>query len=269
MYYFGPAGYPEGSKGPIDALGKIHDLGLNALEVQFVRQVMISEEKAKLIGEKAKELGILLSVHAPYYVNFNSANEETVKKSVEWVLKSARAAVAMGAWIVVIHAGTYASKTPEEATNAVIRGIMKCRKELGRSGEGVVLGLETMGRKGYWGTLDEISDVVKKVPGTCPVLDFAHLHARSNGGLKSQEDFEKIIEFSERIYPRHLHIHFSSVEFTDAGERRHLPLEAKSPNFELLADSLKKRSYDITIISETPLLDQDAVKMKNILLKSG
>jgi deoxyribonuclease-4 len=266
VYYFGPAGYPEGSKGPLDALERIRALGLNALEVQFVRQVMISEEKARLVGEKGRDSGILLSVHAPYYINFNSPNKETIKKSVEWVLKSARAADAMGAWIVVVHAGSYGTASPEVATKNIIRGIKSCRKKLEDEGIGVYIGLETMGKKGYWGTPQEIAKVVEEIEGTCPVIDFAHLHARSDRGIKTEEDFERLIRYFEEIYNGHLHIHFSSVEFTGAGEKKHLPLDAKSPDFALLAPCLKKRSYDITVISETPLLEKDAAKMKEILL---
>lgn len=266
MYYFGPAGYPEDSKGPVDALERIRTLGLNALEVQFVRQVMMSEEKARLIGEKAKDFGILLSVHAPYYINFNSSNKETIKKSVEWVLRSARAADAMGAWIVVIHAGSYGTTSPDVATKNIVKGIRSCCKKLEDEGSGVYLGLETMGKKGYWGTPQEIAKVVEEIEGTCPVIDFAHLHARSNGSIKTEDDFENLIKSFEEIYTGRLHIHFSSVEFTDAGEKKHLPLDAKSPDFALLAPCLKKRSNDITIISETPLLEKDAVRMREILL---
>ena len=92
MLFVGPAGYPEGSKDPLDALERVKALGLNALEVQFVRQARMGEEKARNIGKRARKLGILLSAHAPYYINFNSRNRDTVDKSVKWVLRPAEIA---------------------------------------------------------------------------------------------------------------------------------------------------------------------------------
>ncbi|MDD1767894.1 MAG: TIM barrel protein, partial [Methanomassiliicoccales archaeon] len=126
VFYVGPAGYPIGSRNPIDAVERIGKMGLNALEVQFVRQARMEENKARSIGSKARELGVLLSAHAPYYINFNSVNRATVNKSTEWVLKAARIGDMMGAWVIVIHAASYSGKSKKTATKAVARGLKKC-----------------------------------------------------------------------------------------------------------------------------------------------
>lgn len=265
MLYFGPAGYPEGSKSPIDALEIVHRLGLNALEVQFVRQARMEERKARSFGSRAEELGILLSAHAPYYINFNSVKRTTVNKSVEWVLRTARIADQMGAWVIVFHAASYSGKSPRRATNAVIRGLQRCKELMEEEGLNSKLGLETMGKEGTWGTLAEIGEVIKVVEGVVPVVDFGHIHARSNGYFGSAGDFREIIDEVEAIYDDHMHCHFSCIEYTDAGEKRHLPLAAKDPDFSFLAEVLTGIHRNATVISETPLLEKDALRMKNMV----
>ncbi len=261
MIYFGPAGYPTGSRGPLEALERIRALKLNALEVQFVRQVRMGEDKARAAEERARDLGILLSAHAPYYVNFNSPSRTTVRKSGEWVMKAARAAHQMGAWIIVLHAAAYSGKDPKAATRSVIRGVTKCRDQMEKEGIDVLLGLETMGKKGSWGTIEEIAHVVREIEGTAPVLDFAHLHARSGGGLRTVSDFRRVLVECGEFYRGHLHCHFSCVEYTEAGERSHLPMSAKAPDYALLVAALKEEERGVTVISETPLLERDAVRM--------
>ncbi len=271
MIWVGPAGYPEGSKGPVDAVERVASLGLSALEVQFVRQAKMAEEKATALGERAKELGVLLSAHAPYYINFNSSNETTVTKSDEWVLKSVRLASLMGARIVVVHAAAYAGKKPAKATQEVLKGVKRCRKVMESESIGdVLIGLETMGKKGSWGTLDEISDVMDEVEGVVPVVDFGHMHARSGGGLRSAEDFLAILDKAGEMSEGHLHCHYSCIEYTEAGERRHLDLKTKQPDFDLFADAIRSWKGSITIVSETPTPVEGAQEMMLALgLRSG
>lgn len=113
---FGPAGYPAAGKTPEGALEYTRSIGLDALEVEFVRGARIKPERALEVGAKAKELDIRLSCHAPYFISFNSDNLETREKSIEWVMSTARAAHNLGAYIIVIHAASY-GKSPETATD--------------------------------------------------------------------------------------------------------------------------------------------------------
>jgi len=265
MIRVGPAGYPEGSKGPVDAVERVSAMKLDALEVQFVRQAKMAEDKAKALGSKARELGVVLSAHAPYYINFNSQNKETVRKSSEWVMKSARLAGLMGGYIIVIHASAYSGK-PSKATVAVTKGVGKCRDAMEKEGiDSVLLGLETMGKKGSWGTLDEIEEVQSKVEGIVPVVDWAHLHAREGGWLNSEERFLEVLDRAGTMANGRLHCHFSCIEYTDAGERRHLDLKAKDPDYSLLTEALHNWSGDLTMISETPSPEQGAKQMAKML----
>lgn len=265
VIYVGPAGYPAGSKGPVNALELLEGLGLNAMEVQFVRQARMAEEKAREAGLKAKEMGVVLSAHAPYYINFNSPNGTTVRKSADWLMKTSRIAGFLGAWIVVIHAASYSGRSPQRAMKAVAKGLRKCRGMLSDEGIHVVFGLETMGKKGSWGTIEEILSVMDEVEGVLPVVDFGHIHARSGGGLRTVEAFEEIVTKCREASGPHMHCHFSCIEFTAEGERRHLPLGAKEPDFSLLAKVLRRSSGDFTVISETPVPERGAAGMKRIL----
>ncbi len=230
MMRFGPAGYPGGAKDGVDAVRMVRESGLDALELQFGRQVRMSDERAAAIRKKAEELDVRLSAHAPYYISFNSV-PETYEKSKEWVMRTARVAAQAGAWIIVVHAATYAGKEPEVATAAVVRGLSECLDGMEKEGLEVVLGLETMGRSATWGTLGEIRQVVRELKGVQPVVDFAHIHARHGGSLRSREDFRLVVEEARSMFSGRLHCHYSCIEYTKAGEKRHLPLSAKDPDF--------------------------------------
>ena len=261
MIRFGPAGYPEGAKGGVSAVELVRKKGLDAMELQFGRQVNLSDERAIAIRRKAEELDVRLSAHAPYYISFNSV-PETYEKSKEWVLRTARVASKAGAWIIVIHAATYAGREPEIATGAVLRGLAECLDQMREEGLEVVLGLETMGRGSSWGTLEEIGSVVRALKGVQPVLDFAHIHARYGGSLRTPDDFHRVVDDLVSICPGTLHCHYSCIEYTGAGEKRHLPLSAKDPDFAHLVPSLRGLSRECTIICETPLPVQDALAMR-------
>lgn len=260
MLYVGPAGYPPGSKGGVQAVERTKALGLNAIEVQFGRQVNISEDKAREIGAKAVEIGVLLSAHAPYYINFNSSSE-IIEKSKDWLLRSLRVVDAMGGRIVVVHAASYMGKEPNETTEAVIEGLQTIKEAMEKESLTPVIGLETMGKVGSWGTLQEINAVMKKVKGVEPVVDFAHIHARGQGCLRTSDDFRGVLDELTSIHSGHLHFHYSCIEYTSKGEKRHLLLEKKDPDFSLLAPLLKSCSRDVTLISETPDPSGDAVRM--------
>jgi deoxyribonuclease IV len=270
MIRVGPAGYPVGSKGPIDAVERAQVAGFTALEMQFVRQARMQESIAVEAGAKARELGLSLSAHAPYYINFNSTNPETVNKSEQWVLLTARIAHWLGAKVIVMHAGVTQDNDRKGCTEQVAKGISSCRDKLKEEGIGdVLLGLETGGKKVAWGTLEEVRSVMDQVEGVVPVIDFGHLHARSDGGMRTQGDFQNVLDEYHRIYGGPLHCHFSCIEFTEAGERRHLPLDRKQPDFALFADCIRDGELDVTIISETPEPEEGAKEMQRILANAN
>ena len=264
---FGPAGYPEGSKTPQAGMDTVQSLGLDALEVEFVRGVRISEEKAKANGVLARNRGIRLSAHAPYFISFNSDKPETRDKSVDYVVDTARAAHFMGAYIIVIHAASY-GKSPDTATSNVIDGLNRCKEILDSEGiRDVILGIETMGKLGQWGTLKEIAEVMDNVDGTAPVLDVAHTHARYHGSLKTEQDCKNLLDEFFPLAGDIAHFHISCIKYGDKGEISHLPLEAADPDMSVFARAVEQYDHDCTFICESPLQEKDAVFFKNMFSK--
>lgn len=259
---FGTAGIPRCVNGStLEGIRGIADLSLSAMEVQFVHGIQMKAPLAFEAGKLAKELGVALSVHAPYYINL-LGSKEVVAKSQERILGSCRMASIMAASPVVVHAG-FGSNT-KGIIDALTPVVSRVREE----SLNVKVGLETMGRQKQWGSLDEVLEVCS-VLDVVPVVDFSHLHARSSGGLKTTEDyvgiFEKI-EASNASLLKNLHCHFSGIEYKNGSEVRHLPLD-DSPPFEPLARLLVDLGLELTLISESPLLEVDAIKMKETVNK--
>ncbi len=275
--FIGPAGVPLScpKSGTINGIKCVAELGLNLMEVQFVRSVRMKEEKAKEAGEIARELGVRLSVHAPYYINLASERKEVIERSVEdWLYKASKLGYLMGAKFIVFHPAAYGKREPEEVFEIVKKNVKRILRKLDEEDINVYLAPETMGKKGQFGSIDEIVNLVKEIrhPKLRFCLDFAHMHARDQGRFKEKkhfnEIFEKIYEELGEEYLKELHIHFSSIEYTEKGEKAHLPLEEKEPDFEILADVLKEwKGYikELEIVSESPILEKDALLMKKIL----
>lgn len=263
---FGPAGYPAiGSKSdPEGSLKYTRGLGLDCLEVEFVRGARISEDRARQIGKCAKDLDIRLSCHAPYFISFNSDSPETVDKSVAWVVDTAKAAHWLGAYIIVIHAASY-GKHPETALPNVISGLTRCKEQLDDLGiHDVTLGVETMGKKGQFGTLKEIAEVMKEVDGVRPVLDVAHVHARGVGCLKTKKDMQDLIDEFFPLAGPTAHFHISCIKYGEKGEISHLPLSEKEPDLQMLADILNDSDMDCNFVCESPLIEKDAVVFRDM-----
>ena len=272
--YLGPAGIPLSAttKTTLDGIKKVAELGLNSQEVEFVRRVGMGNEMAREVGEVAGELGVLLSVHCPYFVNLCSQEPEKLEASKKRILDSVERAFHMGADIAVFHPGFYGPLTREEAFKSVEEacGDMLHRMKTMKI-KGVRLGLETTGKVSQFGTLDEIIEICRRLKGCAPVIDYAHIYARQAGKI----DYAWIFDRLKPLKLKHLHAHFTSMEWTPAkapwegNERRHLELKVNKPPFEPLACEVLKRKINITLISESPILEQDSVEMKRIFEKLG
>lgn len=260
MIRIGIAGIPHSAKGKGTEAGitKLHELGLDAMEVQFGRNVYMTEEAAKASAVVAKKEGVSMSVHAPYYVNLTSKSEQTREKSRDWIMKSARVAAALGATMVTIHAAR------EERPDVVRESFLDIVKALKTEKITVPLGIETMGDLGEFGSLDDVLDVVSHVPGTDVVVDIAHIYARTDGGLKKLTDFEAVFDKVMAVKKGPLHIHFSGIEHKNSREVRHVPFGYGGPDIDLFARALTACGRDATVICESPLLEEDALKLKDV-----
>lgn len=237
------------------ALKEFSRVGLKAMEVEFTYGVKMSDNAAREIGSLAKSLGISLSVHAPYYINLASKEQEKVAASRKRILESTGKAHLLGATHVVFHAGFYQEREQEEVYKIIRSEVATLMKTLKENNWKAALALETTGKKTQFGDLDELLRLKKETD--CEIcIDFAHLLAR-NGNIDHNEIFNKL----EGI--KHIHAHFSGIEFTAKGERKHLLTQTKE--ITQLLRHIVKRKVDITIINESPEPLKDAIKTKKIL----
>ncbi len=266
----GPSGSTQTARSTLEAVQHVSDLGLGALEVNYVRGARASEGTTRRIGQLASDLDIALSAHAPYYVSLNSPREEVRENSIAHVVETARRCMWLGAPFFAVHAGSYSGLTPEKATDGVVERLLESQARMEAEGvTGVDIGLETTGRQSTWGTQAEIEAVMDQVGGVLPVVDFSHLHARSQGGLRTTDDFRAVVEWALDLSDCQLYCHFQSIEFGEKGEVRHLPVMAWSPDFRLLAPVLREVDCDVHLICESPLLEQDALVIKDLLEGAG
>lgn len=277
---FGPAGVPSAFKAlkrPVFDVPKyLHDEGLDAFEYQAVRwgpKPQMKKEDAEKLGFNAGYQDVWLTVHGSYFINF-CGDEETIRKSKNRLMACVTAADWMKAHVVVFHPGFYGKRIPQEALKLCMKSmseVLESMKTLGMTR--VHLGPETMGKPSQFGSLDEILRLCENLELTEPVIDWAHIHARERGGLKTTEDFAKILDDVENRLGteamKNLHCHYTPVEFTNKGEKRHRTMNeiGYGPDFRLLASLIAELGLKPVIISESPIIDIDAQKMRNIVLK--
>jgi deoxyribonuclease-4 len=226
----------------------------------------MKEDSAKEIAQKAKELDIFLSSHAPYYVNFCSTDEQKMANSRRHLFNAAAITHAAGGRITVFHPGFYMKNTKEEAFAIAKRELSGLVEKLKQHGIQTILGAETVGKKSAFGSLHENIRLSQEIEQCEPVLDFAHLLARGDFKFRGKDDYRAVLDLVERELPgfsKHIHCHFSEINFTDKGERNHLPLGSNNlPPYKPLMEVLAENGYKVVVICETPELEQDALKMQ-------
>lgn len=261
MIRFGVSGIPLSCKWRSlkEGVTFVKQLGLDAMEVRMFKDLGLDEEELREVGEAAKFHGIRLSVHAPSYVDLSTDERDG---SIEKVKSCGLAAQNLGADVVVVHPGFYYDGVD---MNAVIGAMGEIGDFFSENGIKAKVGVETMGKKKSIGSPEEVIEICKNVKNAIPVIDFAHIHARFDGGLKTKDDFENIFKAVNPLRLKEYYIHFSGVYFDENGERYHLPIKRDMPKFEHLASALLDRKKDARIICESPVLEHDAHYMMIIL----
>ncbi len=244
-----------GLKDPKDLRASIDHLVLHGFaqcEVQFVKEFTLKESEAKRFGEMARDNGISLSVHAPYFAQLTTKEPERLKLHLGALHHSCKLAGAMGATVVVCHPGSHHGRPPEELHDQVNTNLSDLGPRV--SDLGVKLGMETCGKKSQFGALGDIALLVKEHPFTTVVIDYAHIHALSNGKLNTPEAMEALFayitqQFSfEHFWP--LHTHFSDNEWGPQGEIRHVPYGKGSLCISHVVQGASGFDMALTIVSE-------------------
>lgn len=273
---FGPAGnsnaFSAVHKSSLEAPQWIREQGLDCYEYQCGKGVHIGKETAEKLGEKAREAGITLSLHAPYFINL--ANPESIQKNNGYVLTSAAAASWMGATRIVVHSGTLMGRTRREALEIAKRSMKALLTVCDTAGLGhITLCPETMGKINQLGDLDEVLELCDLDPRLIPCVDFGHLYARSLGTDDGAEAFERMLDRMERVLGRErasvFHSHFSRIEFTPkGGEKCHRTFVDNGgfgPDPAPLMAAIARRGWGPTIICESAGTQaEDALTMKTL-----
>ncbi len=268
---FGTAGVPQSTSthSTLAAVQEISRLGLDCLEIEFVWGVKMGSDLCQKIKERAKELRITLSVHAPYFINLNSNEEGKRLSSQERLLSSARMAKKCGAKSVVFHCGYYGKSSPEQTYSTVKKGLEDVLSILKAERNPVVLRPETMGKKSQFGSLEEILFLCRDLDGMLPCIDFSHIHSRT-GKANNYNDFYRILKKIEKKLGngaiKNMHIHISGIAYSDKGEIKHLILNESDFRYEEWIHALKDYGVEGRVICESPNLEKDALLLKKLYI---
>jgi deoxyribonuclease-4 len=275
---FGPAGVPFAFKSIKASLEDVPSLlrreGLDAFEYEAIYWGMkpqIKKNDAQSLGKKAKDNDVWVSLHGSYFVNL-CGEKRIVEASKKRLIACALAAEWMNAKVVVFHPGFYGNRPKE----LVLRNCLEALRDLVESLNSLKIkdakiGPETMGKPSQLGSLEEVLRICEEVEQTQLVIDWSHLHARDMGRFRDAQDFRNVVEIVEDRLgteaAKNMHCHFTKIEFTDKGERRHHSLEEEryGPSFAMLAGVIAEFKLRPVIISESPMLDIDAMKMRDIV----
>ena len=259
---FGPGGngdlfYQSGGKSTAQAPAWLKSYGLDAYEYEAGNGISAGEAALRAVGDAARAHGILMSIHAPYYISLSGVEEEKRLKSIDYSEKTLWAASLLGADTIVIHSGSAAKISREEGMRLSLDTLARVAETVGDE-PCARLGIETMGKINQLGTLEEVITQCKVSPIFTPVVDFGHLNARAVGGaFPNADSYRRIFnEIGERLgdaHAMHLHCHFSKIEYTNAGEKKHLTLADTiyGPAFEPLAEAIAREKVCPRIICES------------------
>jgi len=265
--HFGTAGIPlRVKKRDTEAgIAEVAHLGLDALEMEFVRGVKMKEQKAEAVKRTARQYGVVLTAHAPYYINLNSKDEAKQRASIERIVATAHIAHLCGGYSIVFHPAYYHNDPPEVVYDVVKRCIIEVLDELGPERGKVWVRPETMGRPTQFGTLDEVLSLSAELDGVLPCIDFSHMHARE-GKINTYEEFAHVLERVEEVLGaealKEMHCHVQGIEYTEKGEKNHLNLQDSDFEYRALLSAFIEYEIAGVVICESPNIEEDAQLLK-------
>ncbi|MFL0195924.1 TIM barrel protein [Clostridium sp. WILCCON 0269] len=243
------------------AIDYLASLGLDAMELPFVRFINVTDKNKDSILQKKTENNFYLSAHGSYFINLNADELEKQLQSLERISKCASALSKVNGRSLIFHPGFYLKSSKEETYNTIKQNLLKLPYEH------VDYRLETTGKGSQFGSLKELVSLCKDVPSCKLCVDFAHIHARYNGALKDYNDFAQILEYIQENLGEEalmdMHIHISGIRYSQKGELNHLPFLESDFNYIECLRALKNFQVKGCIICESPILEKDSLLLKN------
>lgn len=250
-----------------EAFDILEEMNLDGMELEFVHGVRMNESTREFVREKRKEKNLILTAHAPFYINLNSKEEEKVDASVQRIVETAVAAHDTGAFSITFHAAFYMSMDKDTVYKKVKKEVGRIIKSLEELKiKNVWIRPETTGKGTQWGDLEEIISLSKEFEHVLPCIDFSHLHARSGGEYNTYDEFSKILETVGKelgtFAVENFHAHLAGIEYTAKGERQHLILEESDMNYKDLLKVFKEFGVKGALTCESPNIEDDALLLK-------
>ena len=269
---FGTAGIPQSTwpQETGEGIRRVAALGLDCMEIEFVHGVYLDEAHAKAVAGIARNNKIKLSVHAPYFLNFNARELPKLHSSQGTLHKAARIARLCGAENIVFHPGFYLGNPPEQVYDTIKNALEDVLGKLKADDNPITLRPESAGKPTQFGTIDEITRLSLELTNLAPCIDFAHWHARG-GGNNSYEECSGLLAALKKDLGgtalTEMHIHLSGIEYGKHGEKKHLPLRSSDLKYEQLLRALKEHGASGTLICESPNREEDALLLKETYQK--
>jgi deoxyribonuclease-4 len=264
---FGTSGIPRSTARPgtVHGIRRARELGLEHLEMAWVNGVRMSDGAADRIAEAAKACDVTLTAHAPYYVNL-CGEPEIVDRSLARLVETGRLGTRCGAASFCFHAGFYGTHRPRTANAKVRAGLRRIMHGLKKVRASIDVRTELTGKASQVGSLEEVLDWGRTVPGLLPCVDFSHRYARDLGAHNRYEDFAATLTAIEGALGRpaleRLHVHISGIQFGPRGERRHEPLRETAFRWKELLRALKDLRVSGWVVAESPAMEDDALLLQ-------
>jgi deoxyribonuclease-4 len=263
-----PAGTPSRPGGTVGGIQYSASLGLDTLELAWVHGVRISAPACEAIKRAAEETGLVLSVHAPYFINLNG-EEEKWPRLRQYLIDAAHFGNLAGATDIIFHPGTYFGKPAVEVLKVILPRLQDCKDEIRAEGNPVTLRPEISGKAAMLGSLADVLAMARSVPGVVPCMDFAHLHARlGNGAMNTYNEWMSALDIYRKSLGdqsmQEMHIHLSGINYGPKGEKNHLVMEEADLDFRNLMRALLAQGIKGRIMCESPILEVDALKFKEL-----
>lgn len=259
------AGIPLRAKDYKTGFEALNKLSLNGLEMEFVHGVRMSDNSKKFLKENKD--GFILTAHAPFYINLNSAEPEKVNASIQRIIETAELTNELGGYSITYHAAFYLKEDKKTVFDKLVKKHEKIFESLDKTKNKIWIRPETTGKETQWGDIDEIIELSKIFPNMLPCVDFSHLHARTAGKYNTYDEFANVFERIGKnlgdIALNNFHAHIAGIDYSDKGEKKHLILKESDFNYKDLLKAFKKFNIKGAIVCESPNIEEDCKLLKD------